>query len=124
MNDDKFEWDKVKAKANLRKHKISFQEARRVFDDLFALVEQDISEDYGEDASLRLAWLSAYSLPSFTRNAENGRDSFPREGQPAMSDKDTIVAKRLPDGTLIELLPDGSTRRFPPDGTDWNALHA
>jgi putative transcriptional regulator len=41
-----------------------------------------------------------------------------------MSDKDTIVAKRLPDGTLIELLPDGSTRRFPPDGTDWNALHA
>ena len=49
MNDDEFEWDDVKAQANLRKHKISFQEARRVFDDLFALVEQDLSEDFGED---------------------------------------------------------------------------
>ena len=52
MNDDEFEWDDVKAEINLRKHKISFQEARRVFDDLFALVEQDFSEDFGEDRFL------------------------------------------------------------------------
>jgi uncharacterized DUF497 family protein len=49
MNDDEFEWDDVKAETNLRKHKISFQEARRVFDDLFALVEQDLGEAFGED---------------------------------------------------------------------------
>jgi hypothetical protein len=63
MDDDAFEWDNIKADANLRKHKISFQE-------------------------------------------------------------NTIVAKRLPDGTLVEVLPGGSTRRFPPDRTDWAALSA
>jgi uncharacterized protein len=52
MNDNEFEWDDIKAEANLRKHKISFQKARRVFDDLFALVEQDLSEDFGEDRFL------------------------------------------------------------------------
>lgn len=36
----------------------------------------------------------------------------------------TIVAKRLPDGTLVEVLPDGTTRPFPPDQTDWAALDA
>jgi putative transcriptional regulator len=41
-----------------------------------------------------------------------------------MSKEDTIVAKRLPDGTLVQVLPDGSTRPFPPDRTDWAALHA
>ena len=45
MNDDYFQWDERKAAINLRRHKISFQAARRVFDDLFALVEQDLSED-------------------------------------------------------------------------------
>ncbi len=52
MHGDDFEWDDVKAEDNLRKHKISFQQASRVFDDLFALIEQDFSEDYGEDRFL------------------------------------------------------------------------
>jgi len=49
MVDDDFEWDEAKAAANIRKHKISFQEACRVFDDLFVLIEQDLNEDFGED---------------------------------------------------------------------------
>ena len=32
------------------------------------------------------------------------------------------MARRLPDGTLVEVLPDGTTRPFPPDRTDWAAL--
>lgn len=52
MESDEFEWDDAKAEANLRKHKISFREARRVFDDPFAMVEQDVTEDYGEDRFL------------------------------------------------------------------------
>jgi uncharacterized DUF497 family protein len=52
MNDDDFEWDDRKAAINLRDHKIGFPEARRVFDDVFALLEQDLSEDYGEDRFL------------------------------------------------------------------------
>jgi putative transcriptional regulator len=39
-----------------------------------------------------------------------------------MSKADTIVARRLPDGTLVQVLPDGSTQPFPPDRTDWAAL--
>jgi putative transcriptional regulator len=41
-----------------------------------------------------------------------------------MNKSDTIVAKRLPDGTLVQVLPDGSTRPFPADRTDWAALRA
>ncbi len=52
MRDDEFEWDDLKAEANLEKHGISFREARRVFDDIFALVEEDFSADFGEDRFL------------------------------------------------------------------------
>jgi|SRR5580704_8012429 putative transcriptional regulator len=41
-----------------------------------------------------------------------------------MSDENTIRARRLPDGTLVQVLPDGTTRPFPPDRTDWAALDA
>jgi putative transcriptional regulator len=41
-----------------------------------------------------------------------------------MSNEHTIRARRLADGTLIEVLPDGTTRAFPPDRTDWAALRA
>ena len=39
-----------------------------------------------------------------------------------MSAGRTIKARRLPDGTLVEVLPDGSTRPFPPDRTEWAVL--
>ena len=52
MQDDEFEWDDAKAKANLRKHKISFRAASRVFEDAFALIEQDLDEGQGEDRFL------------------------------------------------------------------------
>jgi len=40
-----FEWDQAKAALNLRKHGIFFQAATEVFDDPFALVEQDRIEN-------------------------------------------------------------------------------
>jgi putative transcriptional regulator len=40
-----------------------------------------------------------------------------------MNKENTIVARRLPDGTVVQVLPDGSTRPFPPEHqTDWAAL--
>jgi uncharacterized DUF497 family protein len=54
MNSDDFEWDERKAALNLRRHKVSFQGARGVFDDAFALIEQDVSEEYGEDRFLAI----------------------------------------------------------------------
>jgi uncharacterized DUF497 family protein len=52
MESNEFEWDDAKAEANLRRHKLSFQAATRVFEDPFVLIEQDLSEDYGEDRFL------------------------------------------------------------------------
>ena len=49
MDGDDFEWDEPKAAINLRRHRVSFLLARQVFNDAFALVEQDLSEDYAED---------------------------------------------------------------------------
>jgi uncharacterized DUF497 family protein len=49
MESDDFEWDDAKAEANLRKHKITFRTASRTFDDPVVVIEQDLSEDYGED---------------------------------------------------------------------------
>ncbi len=40
-----FEWDKAKADQNLQKHGISFELAKLVFLDPYALVEQDRIED-------------------------------------------------------------------------------
>jgi uncharacterized DUF497 family protein len=49
MVDDEFEWDDGKAESNLRKHKVSFEDARLAFQDAFALLEVDVGSDYGEE---------------------------------------------------------------------------
>jgi uncharacterized DUF497 family protein len=49
MNEGDFEWSEQKAAENMRKHKVSFEVARYVFDDPNALGEIDGGEHYGED---------------------------------------------------------------------------
>ena len=46
--DDEFEWDDAKATANLAKHKVGFDTARRAFADAFAVEREDGTEDYRE----------------------------------------------------------------------------
>lgn len=41
----RFEWDPLKARTNQRKHGITFEEAVNVFDDPYALFEQDRTDD-------------------------------------------------------------------------------
>jgi hypothetical protein len=48
MKDNEFEWDDDKAAANLAKHKVSFDTARRAFSDVFAIEREDDTEDYRE----------------------------------------------------------------------------
>ncbi len=43
MQNDRFEWDEDKARANLAKHGVSFEEAALVFDDPDYVVEPDES---------------------------------------------------------------------------------
>lgn len=45
----KFEWDRDKARSNLRKHQVSFEEAARVFLDPSRIEAFDGRESYGED---------------------------------------------------------------------------
>lgn len=44
----RFEWDKRKAAANQRKHRVSFEEASTVFSDDFALTGADPDHSVGE----------------------------------------------------------------------------
>lgn len=57
-----FEWDEVKAKENLKKHKISFEEAKTIFNDPRAItihdpqhsIEEDRFIDIGCSSSMRI----------------------------------------------------------------------
>ena len=54
MHDDEFEWDDRKATANLSAHGVSFEVARRAFDDAFAVTRADRRQNYGEDRTILL----------------------------------------------------------------------
>jgi uncharacterized protein len=47
-----FEWDARKAKSNLRKHGVSFDEACTVFDDFLALIFPDQDHSDGEEREI------------------------------------------------------------------------
>ena len=49
MQDDDIEWDDRKAASNFARHGVTFEAARGVFRDPFALEFSDDREDYGEE---------------------------------------------------------------------------
>ena len=49
MQDDHFEWLDAKAARNWRDHDVSFEMAREVFKDIFAIEWADHGQDDGED---------------------------------------------------------------------------
>ena len=51
-----FEWDEAKAASNLKKHAVSFEEARSVFYDEFAIQFFDEVHDESEDRFLMLGF--------------------------------------------------------------------
>jgi uncharacterized protein len=57
----RFSWNEVKAAANLKKHRVTFETAARVFFDPFALTEQDRIED-GEQRWQTLGVVDGHSL--------------------------------------------------------------
>ena len=50
----KFDWDNVKAAANLRKHGVSFEQAAYAFRDPFGIEWLDAAADYGEERIILL----------------------------------------------------------------------
>jgi hypothetical protein len=59
MSDIHFEWDSVKAEANLRKHGVSFEEAETVFSDDLALLIDDPDHSDEEDRFVLLGFSAA-----------------------------------------------------------------
>jgi uncharacterized protein len=54
LQDEIFEWDDVKAAINLAKHGVSFEEARTVFEDAFAITIHDAVHSDFEDRSVTI----------------------------------------------------------------------
>ncbi len=67
-----FEWDVAKAAANLRKHRISFDEARTVFADHAAMIHFDDQHSIDEQREIIIGHsrLNRVLLVSFTERAE------------------------------------------------------
>jgi uncharacterized DUF497 family protein len=63
-----FEWDEVKAIANIKKHKVSFEEGKTVFNDPFLLSFPD-----SDNTSVRGA---VYQCWSFCQGSRSGFDSY------------------------------------------------
>ena len=63
-----FEWDSCKAKSNLRKHRVSFDEACTVFDDVGARIFRDEDHSNGEEREIIVGYsiLERMLLVSFT----------------------------------------------------------
>ena len=72
MQDDRFEWSDAKARANLRKHEVSFEMAKLVFDDPRSLDENDHRADYGEDRS-NIIGMARGRLLTVTHTEREGR---------------------------------------------------
>ncbi|MBM4048497.1 MAG: BrnT family toxin [Planctomycetes bacterium] len=62
MPELRFEWDPHKAEANFRKHGVSFEEARAVFYDEFAVEFYDDEHSEWEDRFLLLGLSSRFRL--------------------------------------------------------------
>jgi uncharacterized DUF497 family protein len=57
-----FEWDEVKAEDNYAKHGVTFELAKRVFEDPFAIEFLDDREDYGEERFVIIGLVDAQVL--------------------------------------------------------------
>ena len=57
-----FEWDPAKASANLKKHQVSFEEAKSVFYDEFAVQFFDEEHSSEKDRFLMLGWSTSSKL--------------------------------------------------------------
>ena len=67
-----FEWDPAKAAANLKKHRVSFDEASTVFDDSLAVIfdDEDHSIDEHREIIIGVSILQRLLIVCFTERTE------------------------------------------------------
>ncbi|WP_375624112.1 MULTISPECIES: BrnT family toxin [unclassified Bartonella] len=71
----RFEWDETKAKSNLKKHRVSFEIAARVFADPFARVKQDRIEN-GEYRWQTLGLVDGFLLLLVAHTVHDDKDGI------------------------------------------------
>lgn len=71
----KFEWDKNKAKTNLKKHRVSFEEAETIFEDDFTVTIKNDEHSFDEERFVTIGQSLAERLliVSHTLNREKIR---------------------------------------------------
>jgi len=69
----RLEWDPAKARSNQGKHHVSFDDAMLVFEDPYALFEQDRTGPAGELRCRRSAWLEGFLLLLVVHTAREAR---------------------------------------------------
>src|SRR3974390_2435666 len=85
MKDDAFQWDDAKAAANYAKHGVTFEAARDVFKDPFAIEQLDDRQSYGEERWIILGMahdrllLVAYTVRSDSVRIISARAAEPYE---------------------------------------------
>ncbi|MCY4389210.1 MAG: BrnT family toxin [Desulfurellaceae bacterium] len=67
-----FEWDEVKNQANIRKHGISFETAKRIFEGP-VVTRIDQRKDYGEDRYISIGRVEPAALIVVAHTSRNGR---------------------------------------------------
>jgi len=73
MMELEFEWHDAKAEANFRDHGISFELAKTVFKDPFAVERLDDREDYGEERFVIIGMAEGEVLLFVTYTEREGR---------------------------------------------------
>ncbi len=85
MNENDFDWDDAKAARNEADHGVSFETAKRVFNDPFAIEWRDDREDYGENRYSIIGMVDgrvlcvAYALRNGTIRIISARGAEPYE---------------------------------------------
>jgi uncharacterized DUF497 family protein len=79
-----FEWDSKKAKSNLRKHKVSFEEAATVFNDILSFTFEDEAHSDVERryATLGMSYRGRILVVAHTMRGEKVRIISAREATP------------------------------------------
>jgi uncharacterized DUF497 family protein len=139
-----FEWDRKKAKYNLRKHGVSFEEASSVFNDVLANVYEDPDHSIHEKRFLMIGTSARGHLLIETNALElSAHEDLPNEKRNSMKKKTDelddemrpeydfsklklvgqgIYAKRYRSGTNLVLLDPDIRAAFPDDESVNEAL--
>jgi uncharacterized DUF497 family protein len=81
-SDGEFEWGLVKAAVNSKDHRVTFEHAKKVFQDRFAVEYIDDREDYGEERINRVGMCDGkLHFVTYTERGEKRRLISAREAE-------------------------------------------